>query len=149
MASTSIYEAMLALGTQCAAITTPSAPSVRILPPGHEEDRPSARPGQYWINLTPGQADYTDEPNYSRLTTYTVRLSAWYSVPTRNISSVAQALGSVADGIVEKLRHNTLGGWARYGLSADDIGPLTFSGAGVDDAYLVQGDVRIHRQDSA
>lgn len=144
----SIYEACDKLGTQLGSVAAPAAfSSVRVVPPGHGDDRHAARGAVSWCNIEPVSEAREDENNDSALITYTVRFSAWYAQHNADIKTTAQKLGTLAASCVAAIRHNSLGGWARYGIRQDEIAITYETGEGDDLAYVVRGDVTIHRQE--
>ncbi|HOF67722.1 MAG TPA: hypothetical protein PLX54_10050 [Candidatus Fermentibacter daniensis] len=144
----SIYEAAVAMGSALGSITSPSAPQVRVVPPGHGDDRHANRPATCWINLELGAEQHIDENSASELVIYTVRFHGWTAAQNRTAQEMAQKIGTLGASIVSALQHNTLGGFAtRRAITSEDIGELTYETAGeADTAYVVRGDVRIHRQ---
>jgi hypothetical protein len=144
----SIYEAALAMGTQLGSVTAPSAPQIRIVPPGHGDDRHANRPATCWINLEPVGEQHMDEGAGSDLVIYTVRFHGWTAANSRTLPVMAQAIGTLGAQIVSKLAHSTLGGFCtRHAIALEDIDSMTYETSGEDDtAYVVRGDVRIHRQ---
>lgn len=144
----SIYEACSRLGTLLGSVTAPGAfAAVRVVPPGHGDARHAPRTATMWCNIEPVGEEREDENNDSALITYTIRFSAWYAQAGQSLESTAQALGTLAASCVSAIRHSTLGGWARYGIRQDEI-EITYDTAGGGDlAYVVRGDVRVHRQE--
>lgn len=144
----SIYEACDKLGTLLGSVSAPAAFStVRVVPPGHGDDRHAARGATQWCNIEPLGEAREDENNDSVLVTYAIRFHAWYAKPNVSLVTAAQQLGTLAASCVAAIRHNSLGGWARYGIRQDEIA-ITYDTAGEGDlAYVVRGDVQIHRQE--
>lgn len=144
----SIYEACDKMGSVLATITAPQTPtSVRVVPPGHGDDRHAARAAGCWINVEPVGETHEDETNSSDLVVYTCRFHGWYAAPQQSITTAAQKLGTLGDSIIAALKHNDFSGWARYGIAQADIDNVIYETSGeTDTAYVVRGDVRVHRQ---
>ncbi len=143
----SIYEACDKMGSALATITTPATPAVRVVPPGHGDDRHTARPSEVWINVEPVSEAHDDETNDSALITYVCRFHAWYAKANQSITTTAQKLGTLGASCIAALEHNSFSGWARYGIALADIDNVTYDTVGEGDlAYVVRGDVSIHRQ---
>lgn len=144
----SIYEACDKVGTRLATVTTPATPTVRVVPPGHGDDRHTPRPSEVWINIEPVSETHDDETNDSALITYVVRWSAWYAKASQTLAVSAQKIGTLGAACIAALEHSSLGGWARHGIALSDIDNVTYDTGGIDDlAYVVRGDVTIHRQE--
>lgn len=143
----SIYEACDKVGSRLATITAPEAPAtVRIVPPGHGDDRHAARAAFCWINVEPGGEEGDDETSNSSLVVYTVNFHAWYARPNPAFQTTAQKLGTLGASCVAALLHNSLDGWARHGIAMKDISTTYETGGEADSAYVVRGVVKVHRQ---
>ena len=143
----SIYEACSKVATALGSLTSPQTPdSVRVVPPGHGDDRHAARGATLWINVEPVGESHEDETSSSYLSTYEMRFSAWWAKPATSLTTTAQALGTLGAACLAQLAHNDLGGWARYGIPYNEL-KLTYETVGEADlAYVVRGDVVVHRQ---
>lgn len=143
----SIYEAAVALGSRFASITVPQAPDeIRVLPPGHDDDRHAKRDAVLWVNIVPGEQSHEDEVNSSSIYTYQLAFSAWYARGHQTLEAMAQNLGSLGQSCVAAVMHSTLGGFARKGISAGDISISYETGGQVDLAYVVRGTITVERQ---
>lgn len=87
----SIYEAASAMKSVLGSITAPSTPTVRIVPPGHGDDRHASRPAECWINLELGEEEHVDETSASDLVIYTVRFHGWTAANNRALEHQAMA----------------------------------------------------------
>jgi hypothetical protein len=86
----SIYEAAAAMGSALGSITAPATPTVRIVPPGHGDDRHATRPAECWINLEPVGQEFIDEGQSSFIVVYTVRFHGWTAANNRTLETMAQ-----------------------------------------------------------
>ena len=144
----SIYEAASAMKSVLGSISAPSTPTVRIVPPGHGDDRHASRPAECWINLELGEEEHVDETSASDLVIYTVRFHGWTAANNRALETMAQKVGTLGASIVAALKHSSLGGYAnRHPVALEDITGMTYETAAEGDtAYVVRGAVKIHRQ---
>jgi hypothetical protein len=143
----SIYEACDKVGSALAAVSAPQTPDeVRVLPPGHEDDRHAKRNANVWINVIGLDEAYEDENSASYLVVYSIGWSAWFAKTTQTLTQAAQQLGTLGDACAAALAHNDFSGWARHGVKREDISVKYETMAETDTAYVVRGECRIHRQ---
>ena len=134
--------------TELEGITSPATPSVvRKVPSQHGNDIPSAIV-TCWINLEAIDQDRSDEPNKSGLRGYGFMAHYWYSCKAHSLETTADVQMDMADALLDKLGHNTLGGYARIGIAYNDMDKTQYDG-GEDDntTYVVRSPFIVWRQE--
>jgi hypothetical protein len=121
-----------------------------IVPPGHENDIPSALGLQAWINLAPVSDKRTQEMGPSYIGEHQISVSGWLAAATTDMRLMGSYLQVFGDSIYTALFHSTLGAWQRGGgIEAADIGEMQYGageGADGDCAYLVACTVTVRHQ---
>jgi hypothetical protein len=156
-----MWDGMNALGSVLGSVSTPyqlgwyggtagGTNPICIVPPGHENDVPSALGLQAWINLTPVNDTRTQEMGPSYIGAHTIGVSAWLAAATADMRLMGSYLQTYADTLYTTIFHNILGGWQRGGgIEAADIGEVSYGageGADGDSAYLVEFQVTVRHQ---
>ena len=135
--------------TQLAAITTPAAPSKTVqVPPGFGDRVPKGAKVESWINLEPTGQDRSDEANRSGLRQYQFTAHYWVRAVDNALTTTADTIMDMTDALMDKLAHNTLGGWARQGIEVADF-KATMEGGGDDDTlYVVRLPFTVWKQET-
>jgi len=137
------------LVTQLESITSPSAPNkVQKVPPGHGDDRPRVAKNASWINLEPTGQDRSDEANRSGLRQFQFMAHYWVSSVKHDLADTSDIVMDMADSIMDKIQHNTLGGWARQGITVDTFESEMQGGEDDDTLYVVRLGFTVWRQET-
>jgi hypothetical protein len=119
MASSSIYDAGNALGTQIMASGT--APELYVIVPkdyGNTQP-PAAR--NYWVDVEEVEEYREAETANSYLQHFTLEVWVWIATPDR-VENAASSIAVKLQSIYDKLEYNTLGGFARTALDNESLG---------------------------
>jgi len=121
---------------------------VQKVPPGHGDDRLKSAKNKSWINLEQGTPQLSDEPNGSMLRVYQFTAHYWRSSTQHDLRNAADLIMDMTDSLLDKLLHNTLGGWARHGIEANTYESTTEGGADDDTLYVVRLTFTVWRQET-
>lgn len=123
MASYTIHAAANALGSQINTLGT-KPDVVSVVPAEYGNTQPAAA-RNFWVNIEEVSESRDAETSNSYLQTFTLGVWVWIATPAA-IGSVASTVGTRVKEILDLLLYNTLGGWARVGITNDDLSEVTY-----------------------
>ena len=97
----------------------PAADVIAIVPKGQESMSPTAA-STYWITLSPESDVTIPEPGQSYLVEHTVNIGVWIKSNSK-AEQIVETLSEKIDDVRNRLRYNTLAGWARTELYGEAL----------------------------
>lgn len=123
MASYSIYDCGSAIKDTINTMGT--APDDISIVPKEYGDFQAPAAHNFWINIEQVSERRTAETNNSFLQYFTLNIWVWVATPEK-LPSVSSTIATKVKQIQDVLLYSTLGGWARLGISEENLGPIKY-----------------------